>query len=139
MKDQGYPISRKLLYQDNMSAIQIEKNGSVSSGKKSRHINIRFFFIKDILKREGVEVKHCPTERMIADFFTKPLQGKLFKYLRDIVMGQAPFPMEERVGLSENSTKMSIVEECFSEQNKRKPFKSEKVSWAEIVKKGVVV
>ena len=47
--------------------------------------------------------------------------------------------MEERVGLYENSTKMSIVEECFSEQNKRKPFKSEKVSWAEIVKKGVVV
>ena len=73
MKDQGYPISRKLFYQDNMSAVQIEKNGSVSSGKKSRHINIRFFFIKDILKREGIEVEHCPTERMVADFFTKPL------------------------------------------------------------------
>ena len=54
MKDQGYPISRKLFYQDNMSAIQIEKNGSVSLGKKSRHINISFFFMKDILKREGI-------------------------------------------------------------------------------------
>ena len=82
MKDQGYPISRKLFYQDNMSAIQIENNGSISSGKKSRHINIRFF-IEDILKRENIEVKHCPIERMIANFFTKPLQGKLFKYLRD--------------------------------------------------------
>lgn len=57
MKDQGYPISRKFFYQDNMSAIQIEKNGSVSSGKKSRHINIIYFFIKDILKREEIEVK----------------------------------------------------------------------------------
>ena len=42
MKDQGYPISRKLFYQDNMSAIQIEKNGSGSSSERSRHINIRY-------------------------------------------------------------------------------------------------
>ena len=34
-----------------MSAIQIEKNGTVSSSVRSRHINIRFFFIKDILKK----------------------------------------------------------------------------------------
>ena len=54
-----------------MSAIQIEKNGNVSSGEKSRHMNIRFFFIKDILKRENIEVKYCLMERMIADFFTK--------------------------------------------------------------------
>ena len=94
MKDQGYLLSRKLFYQDNMSAIQIVKNESVPSGKKSRHINIRFYFINDILKREGIDVKHCPTERMIADYLTKPLQGKLFKYLRDIIMGLAPFPME---------------------------------------------
>ena len=94
MKDQEYPISRKLFYQDNMSCIQIEKNGSVTSSERSRHINIRFFFIKDILRREGIEVKKNPTERMIADFFTKPLQGK---WLRDIVTGLAPFPMEECV------------------------------------------
>ena len=37
-----------------------------------------------ILKNEGIELKHCPTERMIADYFTKPLQGKLFKKIRDI-------------------------------------------------------
>ena len=42
MRDQGYHIDRKMLYQDNMSAIFIEKNGSVSAGEKSRHINIRF-------------------------------------------------------------------------------------------------
>ena len=99
MRDQGYPIDRKMFYQDNMSAIFIENNGSVSAGEKSRHINIRFFFIKDILKRENIEVKHCPTERMIADFFKKTLQGKLFRYLRDIMIGLALFPMEERVEL----------------------------------------
>ena len=46
MKEQGYPISRKLFYQDNMSAIHIKKNCSASSSEKSRHIDIRFFFIK---------------------------------------------------------------------------------------------
>ena len=121
-----------------MSAIYIEKNGSVSCGEKSRHINIRFFFIKDVLKREGIEVKHCPTERMIADFFTKPLQGKLFRYLRDIVMGLAPFPMEERVGLDVSRPEKSIVEECNSDTEISQPLNQEKVSWAEIVKGGKV-
>ena len=41
---------------------------------------------------------HCPTERMIADYFTKPLLGSLFTFLRDIVMGITPYPTKERVG-----------------------------------------
>ena len=40
---------------------------------------------------------HCPTERMIADYFTKPLQGKLFTTLRDTIMGLIPYPTKERV------------------------------------------
>ena len=44
---------------------------------------------------------HCPTERMIADYYTKPLQGSLFRKMRDIIMGHIAFPDEERVGLGE--------------------------------------
>ena len=73
---------------------------------------------------------------MIADFFTKPLQGKLFRYLRDIVMGLAPFPMEERVGLFLNNPKKSIVEECNPTPVKLQPTKNKRISWAEIVKGG---
>ena len=69
----------QFFFQDNTSAMKLESNGLQSCGEKSRHIDIRFFFIKDVLKRENIELKHCPTERMIADFFTKPLQGGLFK------------------------------------------------------------
>jgi hypothetical protein len=52
-------------------------------------------------------VKHCPTEQMLADFFTKPLQGSLFRKFRDVVMGHKhidslktpmPTPSQERVG-----------------------------------------
>ena len=50
-------------------------------------MNIRYFFIKDRLKSEGIEVVYCPTGKMIADFFTKPLQGLLFRKFRDVVLG----------------------------------------------------
>ena len=122
-----------------MSAIHIEKNGRVSSSARSRHINIRFFFIKDILKRENIDVKHCPTERMIADFFTKPLQGKLFRYLRDIVMSLVPLPMEERVGLYVSRPGESIVEECNSDTEISQPPDKRKVSWADIVRRKKIV
>ena len=32
-------------------------------------------------------MKYCPTEQMTADYFTKPLQGTLFRKLRDFIMG----------------------------------------------------
>lgn len=38
----------------------------------------------------------------MADFFTKPLQGSLFKKMRNLIMGVSRFPAEERV---ENSIK----------------------------------
>mgnify|MGYP003305295594 CR=1 FL=1 len=55
------------------------------------------FFIKDTVDRENITVTHCPTEQMIADFFTKPLQGNLFRNMRDIIMGASPYPSKERV------------------------------------------
>ena len=42
-------------------------------------------------------MKYYPTERMIADYLTKPLQGSLFQKIRDIIMGVISFPIEERV------------------------------------------
>ena len=120
MKDQGIVINKKILFQDNMSAMKIEKNGSFSAGSKSRHLKIRFFFIKDIVDRESIEIIHCPSSNMVADFFTKPLQGSHFKRLRDIIMGLTPITMEERVGetrdsavnLTHVSSVKSIGEEC---------------------------
>ena len=40
---------------------------------------------------------HCPMERMIADYFTKPLLGSLFTTMRDVIMGIIPYPTKERV------------------------------------------
>ena len=47
----------------------------------------RYFFIKDRLNTENIKIEYCPTGQMIADFFTKPLQGNLFRNFRDLVLG----------------------------------------------------
>jgi hypothetical protein len=47
MNAQGYGLTQTILYQDNQSAILLEKNGKMSSGKRTKHVNIRYYFIKD--------------------------------------------------------------------------------------------
>ena len=49
--------------------------------------SVWYFATKDRLKRENIRVVYCPTEAMVADYFTKPLQGALFKKLRAVIMG----------------------------------------------------
>ena len=87
LEAQGYKLVDNILYQDNQSAMKIIKNGKRSSGQKTKHMDNRYFWIKDRLKSEEIQVIYCPTTKMIADFFTKPLQGNLFRKLRDVVMG----------------------------------------------------
>ena len=87
MKSQGYNMNKKILYQDNQSAIKMEKNGRNSCTGNSRHIDIRYFFIKDRVKSGAIEVVYCPTDKMVADFFTKPLQGGMFSVYRKAIMG----------------------------------------------------
>ena len=53
----------------------------------TKHMDARYFYITDIIKRNQVKIDHCPTEQMVADFFTKPLQGQLFWLPRDYIMG----------------------------------------------------
>ena len=44
LKAQGYEVLENTVYQDNQSAILLEKNGRASSGKRTRHVDIRYFF-----------------------------------------------------------------------------------------------
>jgi len=113
MEEQGRKIKTNILYQDNESAIRIEKNGRRSCREKSRHIHIRFFFVTDLIIREELVVRHYRTEKMVSDFYTKPLQGHLFREMRDFIMGLAPLPVEERIGEQSATEKVN-------EKNKRK-------------------
>ena len=80
--EQGYDVPPGKVYQDNQSTITMVKKGR-STSERTRHINIRFFFIKDKIDNGELELEYLPTEDMVADILTKPLQGNLFKKLRN--------------------------------------------------------
>ena len=86
MEAQGYPMEPSVVHQDNESAILLETNGKGSSGKRTRHMNIRYFFVADVQERKQITMEYCPTDEMIGDFFTKPLQGAKFRRFRNIIM-----------------------------------------------------
>ena len=90
MEAQGYPLDDNLLYQDNQSTILLAKNGRGSSSKRTRHINIRYFFIADQINNGKLRVEYCPTGDMVSDYHTKPLQGALFRKFRDMIMNVKP-------------------------------------------------
>jgi hypothetical protein len=83
---QGYPLGPTTVYQDNKSSILLEKHGQASSSKRTRHINVRYFFVTDRVHNKEINIEYCPTKEMVADFFTKPLQGHLFYKLRAAVL-----------------------------------------------------
>ena len=56
-------------------------------GKGSKHINVRYFFVVDKMEKKDVKMVYYPTEKMIANYSTKPTQGSLFVYQRNTIMG----------------------------------------------------
>ena len=91
--------------------------------------------MRDKMKIHGIEVVYCPTEKMVADFFTKPLQGSLFRMMRRIVLGMDPIsilnlskipgiPTKERVG--------KAIE--LAQGNDGKQGRTKERSYADVVK-----
>lgn len=79
LEDQGYEVKDNIIHQDNQSAMQLAKNGKASRSKRTRHINIRYFFFTDRVDAKELSLQHFPTENMTGDFFTKPIQGSKFR------------------------------------------------------------
>lgn len=89
LSEMGYPANPILVYQDNQSTIKLVEKGRPGA-EQSRHINIGYFWINDLITRNIVTLIYCPTKQMAADLLTKAVQGPLFVSLRDMVMGQVP-------------------------------------------------
>ena len=83
---QGYSIDYSEIFQDNTSAQLLEINGKLSSTKRTKHINAKFFFVKDKVDKGEANITNCPTEVMWADVNSKPLQCTIFKVMRDKLM-----------------------------------------------------
>ena len=112
MEHQGYKPNITL-WKDNESEIRMLNNGKDSCTSNSKHVAIKYFWSTDRIKAGKMKVKYCPTEKMIADYMSKPLQGKLFQIFRNVLMGWAHIntlydffaPTEERV---ENNGKTAV-------------------------------
>ena len=87
LEDQGVEVTETILYQDNMSSMLLERNGRQSSTKRTKHMDIRYFYVGEHIQNKTLSLQHCPTEEMLVDYFTKPLQGSLFVRLRNHIMG----------------------------------------------------
>ena len=80
-----YEISQDtmVVYCDNSSAIGISKNPVQHS--KTKHIEIRYHFISDLVERKIVCLEYIPTECQNANIFTKPLDRSKFETLRQVI------------------------------------------------------
>ena len=87
MEAQGYKINKNILYQDNKSAILLETNGKRSSGKRTRALNIRYFFLTDQVNKGNLSIEYCHTDPMIADYMSKPVKGTKFVTFKKAIMG----------------------------------------------------
>jgi len=86
MGAQGYK-PHTILAKDNESKIRMLVNGKASCTSNSKHVAIKYFWCTDRIKKGKISVHHCPTDKMLADYMSKPLQGKLFTLFRNVLMG----------------------------------------------------
>ncbi|GKD08042.1 hypothetical protein Tco_1187727 [Tanacetum coccineum] len=67
------------IFYDNTSTIAISNNPVLHS--RTKHIDIRYHFIRDHILKGDIELHFIPTQYQLADIFTKPLDEPTFKRL----------------------------------------------------------
>jgi hypothetical protein len=58
-------------------------------GKRTRALNILYFFLMDQVEKGNVTIEYCPTDEMVGDFHTEPLQGEKLRKFRNAILGCA--------------------------------------------------
>lgn len=78
MDNQGYVCST--IMEDNQDAIALSKNPV--QRQRSKHIDVKYHFVRSVLSEGKISIVHCPTEDMVADIFTKPAtKAEITKYI----------------------------------------------------------
>ena len=83
VQDQG-PISINV---DNDATMMFAQ--SVMFHARSKHIDIRYHFVRERVASNEVKLNHCASEDNLADIFTKPLPRPLFEKLRNQIMSHS--------------------------------------------------
>lgn len=85
----AFPNGPTVLMEDNQGAIAIAKNPIAHA--RTKHIDIRYHYIREAVQERTIELKYCPTNEMLADILTKPLSKGRFELLRQ-AMGMEKLP-----------------------------------------------
>jgi hypothetical protein len=81
LRDYGYKLTKVPLLCDNESAIRMADN--LIEHSRTKHIAIRYHFLRDHQQRGDIEIAYVSTKEQLADIFTKPLDEKTFTKLRN--------------------------------------------------------
>ena len=75
-------LQEMIIYKDNQSTICLAKNQAVHG--RTKHIDIKYHFIRDLVEAGKIKLIYCATENMVADIFTKGLSIRQFEKLRHL-------------------------------------------------------
>lgn len=70
-------LQEMIIYEDNQSTICLAKNQTVHG--RTKHIDIKYHFIRDLVEARKIKLMYCATENMVADVFTKGLSIRQFE------------------------------------------------------------
>ena len=68
---------------DNKSVMALAKN-PVFHGR-SKHIELHYHYVRDLVKKNEIELQFCKSEEQVAYIFTKPLKAELFKNFKSML------------------------------------------------------
>ena len=76
-QDLGGPT---VIHGDNQGAIALAKNPV--NHRRTRHINVSYHFVRELIANETLKYNYIPTKEMVADGLTKPLTpGKFAEFI----------------------------------------------------------
>lgn len=81
MEAQGYLLVENVVYEDNVSTIKLLINSRKSYRKRSHHIEIQHYFVKDVIDKKKITMRYCPTKLILADFLVSHYKVNCFFYL----------------------------------------------------------
>jgi hypothetical protein len=74
------------VFEDNQSSIILANKNKGATITRTKHIQVRFFYVKQLIEQNHIKIEYLPTEEMVADILTKPITGKLFLKLRNAIL-----------------------------------------------------
>ena len=81
-----------IIFEDNQACISMSKNPKNKAEellfrRRTKHIDIRHHFVRDLVNRKTIELSYCSTEDMVADLLTKGLNKLKTDKFRKVLLG----------------------------------------------------